>query len=188
MNESAGIALFPLAPDVKGSIATRVVADARADKDPFVDLTRIESRRWPSRLSMTRWWRATSDNPSSPLGVVAQRPHVGNLGLEDDGELGGGDEVGAVFADVGVGAGLGDELAGAVPVGDGGLEHLRCQPLDLVGWSGPPAGRGERDPGARLADGDVVRAIFPSGLGSGPMELAREPPGRPTRPLVLCRW
>jgi hypothetical protein len=49
--------------------------------------------------------------------VVVECGDVGELGLELGDELGGGDEVVALLADVGVGAGLGGELAGAVPNG-----------------------------------------------------------------------
>ncbi len=56
--------------------------------------------------------------------VVAERGGVGELGLELRDELRGGDVVVGLLADVGVGAGLGGELAGTVAVGDLGLEHL----------------------------------------------------------------
>jgi hypothetical protein len=46
--------------------------------------------------------------PAACLGVVAERPHVGQLALECGQELGGSDEVVALLADVGVGAGVGD--------------------------------------------------------------------------------
>jgi hypothetical protein len=48
--------------------------------------------------------------PAALGGVVMQFGDVGNLGLQCGDELGGGDEVVAMFADVGVGAGLGGEL------------------------------------------------------------------------------
>ena len=73
-------------------------------------------------------------------------------------ELGGGDVAGAGLADVGVGAGLGDEIAGAVAVGDAGLEHLGGEPLDAVG-DGGLAGRGDRDAAGDLAGGLVVGGL-----------------------------
>ena len=54
------------------------------------------------------------------------------LGLERGDELGGGDEVIALLASVGVRAGLGGQLSGAIPVCDSGFEHLLAQPLDPV--------------------------------------------------------
>ena len=62
--------------------------------------------------------------PAACGGVVAERGDVGELGLELGDELGGGDVVVALLADVGLGAGFGGELAGAVAVRDPGLEHL----------------------------------------------------------------
>jgi hypothetical protein len=56
------------------------------------------------------------------FGVVPQRLDVGELVGECRGELGGGHEVVALLADVGVGAGLLGEVASAVAVRDPGLE------------------------------------------------------------------
>ena len=67
--------------------------------------------------------------PASVVGVVAEGVDVGELGLDCGLELGRGHEVRAGLADVGVGAGFGDEIAGAVAVGDAGLEHLGGEPL-----------------------------------------------------------
>ena len=55
---------------------------------------------------------------------------VGELGFERGLELGGGDIVVALFADVGIRTGVGDEVSGAVAVGDSGLEHLGPEPFD----------------------------------------------------------
>ena len=71
--------------------------------------------------------------PAAFGGVVAERGDVGKLGLELGDELGGGDVVVALLADVGVGAGFGGELAGSVAVRDPGLEHLGAQPFDPDG-------------------------------------------------------
>src|SRR6266498_359030 len=62
--------------------------------------------------------------PATRLGVVAERSHVGKLRVEGGEELGGGDEVVALLAEVGVGAGLGHQIAGAVAVGYAGLEQF----------------------------------------------------------------
>ena len=62
--------------------------------------------------------------PAAGLGVVAEFDGVGELGFELWEELGAGGEVVALLADVGVGAGLSGEVAGAVAVRDAGLEHL----------------------------------------------------------------
>jgi len=62
--------------------------------------------------------------PAAFGGVVAQRGCVGELGLQRGDELGCADEVVALLADVGVWAGLGCQLAGAVAVRDAGLEHF----------------------------------------------------------------
>jgi transposase len=70
--------------------------------------------------------------PASGFSVVAELADVGELGFDYRGEVGGGDVVGAGLTDVGVGAGFGGEIAGAVAVGDAGLEHLRGEPLDPV--------------------------------------------------------
>ena len=59
-------------------------------------------------------WRATSEfHPR--VGVVAEGVNVGKLGFEDGLKLGGSDVVVALFADVGVGASVGDELAEQSP-------------------------------------------------------------------------
>jgi len=77
--------------------------------------------------------------PASRLGVVSERLDVDELGLELGQELGGGDEVVALLADVGIGAGLGGQMPGAVAVGDAGLEQLGSQPLDPTGDRWPVA-------------------------------------------------
>ncbi len=83
--------------------------------------------------------------------VVAERGGVGELGLELRDELRGGDVVVALLADVGVGAGLGGELAGAVAVGDPGFEHLGAQPADPAGDDGLAGRRdGQHHPGPGL--------------------------------------
>jgi hypothetical protein len=71
--------------------------------------------------------------PATLVGVVAQQADVVALCGEDARAFGVGDEVVALFTDVGVGAGAGDRVAGAEPVGDAGLEHLGAQPVDLGG-------------------------------------------------------
>ena len=65
--------------------------------------------------------------PCASLGVVAEGDYVGQLGFEGRLEFGGGDVVVALFADVGVGAGFGDEVSGAVAVGDSGFEHFGAE-------------------------------------------------------------
>ena len=55
------------------------------------------------------------------------------MGFEGRLELGCGDVVVALFADVGVGAGVGHEVTGAVAVGDSGFEHLGAEPFDFAG-------------------------------------------------------
>ena len=72
-------------------------------------------------------------SPAAGLGVITKRVDVGELGFERGLELRGGDLVVALFADVGVGTGVGDEVSGAVAVGDSGLEHLGPEPFDSVG-------------------------------------------------------
>jgi hypothetical protein len=71
--------------------------------------------------------------PAACFGVVAQGAHVVELGLELGPEVGGGDEVVALLADVGVRAGFGGQVAGAVAVGDSGFEQLAAEPLNAVG-------------------------------------------------------
>jgi hypothetical protein len=78
--------------------------------------------------------------PAACGGVVAQRGEVGELGLELRDEFGGGDVVVALLADVGVGAGLGGELAGAVPVRDPGFSILARSYSTRPGMMGWPAG------------------------------------------------
>ncbi len=83
-----------------------------------------------SRISSTRTsWR----QPPPVLSVLSEGGDIGELGLELGDKLWRGDEVVALLADVGVGAGLGDEVAGTVAVRHPGLEHLRAQPLDAIG-------------------------------------------------------
>ena len=63
----------------------------------------------------------------------------------------------ALLADVGVGAGLGGELVGAVPVRDSGLEHLFTQPFDPVRDDGlADRCEGEGQPVAGLVHGFLV--------------------------------
>jgi hypothetical protein len=79
------------------------------------------------------------------------------LGLELRDELGGGDVVVALLADVGVGAGFGGELAGAVAVRDPGLEHLGAQPFDPAGDDRlADRGDGQGQPGPGLVHGFFV--------------------------------
>lgn len=68
--------------------------------------------------------------PSSARGVVAR--DVVELGLEGWAELGGGDEVVALLADVGVGAGVGDEVPGAVAVRGAMTRALRVRTLPMA--------------------------------------------------------
>src|SRR4051812_24627712 len=63
--------------------------------------------------------------PAALFGVVAECPDVVELGVQDWGELWGGDEVVAGFAHVGVGACSGGEMARAVATGKAGLEEFR---------------------------------------------------------------
>jgi hypothetical protein len=58
--------------------------------------------------------------------VVAKLDDVGQLRLERRLELGGGNVVVALLADVGVGACLGDEVSRAVAVGDAGPSWARA--------------------------------------------------------------
>ncbi len=81
--------------------------------------------------------------PPACLGVVAQGVNVGKLGFEDGLKLGGSDVVVALFADVGVGASVGDEPAGAVTVSDAGLEHLGSEPFDSVAGGATSGGDDE---------------------------------------------
>src|SRR5215203_5893679 len=71
--------------------------------------------------------------PAALHGVVAKGLGVGKLILELRQELGAGLVVVAVLADVGVGAGFGREVAGAVAVRNSGLDHFAVQPGDPVG-------------------------------------------------------
>ena len=75
-------------------------------------------------LAMTRECRATS--VCQPRAAAASQRTVtsANWAWSWGDELGGCDVVVALLADVGVGAGFGGELAGAVAVRDPGLEHL----------------------------------------------------------------
>ena len=93
--------------------------------------------------------------PAALVGVIAEGVDVGELFLKCGSELGGGDVVVAVFADVGVGAGVGGEVAAAVAVRDPGLEHVAAQPLRLRGKDGPVVDD-DRQSGTGLADGFVV--------------------------------
>ena len=116
-----------------------------------VSAVRVSRCRWAWMLAMTRECRATS--VCQPRSAASSRSAVmsASWAWSCGDELGGGDVVVALLADVGVGAGLGGELAGAVAVGDPGLEHLGAQPFDpagddgLAGW-----GDGQGQPGAGL--------------------------------------
>src|SRR5215472_10615079 len=74
--------------------------------------------------------------PAALGGVVAEGVDVVELCLQYRGVC--GDEVVAVLADVRVGAGSGDRVAGAVAVREAGLEHLGAEPRDLVWHDRPP--------------------------------------------------
>jgi hypothetical protein len=63
--------------------------------------------------------------PATAGGVVVERLDVGELLLEDGQELDGGDEVVALLADVGIQAGLGDQVAG---LGCGQAQLLSLSP------------------------------------------------------------
>src|SRR5215203_5553074 len=89
--------------------------------------------------------------PAALFGVVTKVVDVVALAGEDVGSFGVGDEVVALFADVGVGAGAGDGVAGAEAVGDAGLEHLAVEPVDL-GGDGPAAAGGDGEQGAAPVD------------------------------------
>ena len=95
--------------------------------------------------------------PGALVGVVAQDVDVGELVGDRGGELRSSGEDGAGLTDVGVGAGLSDEVAGAVAVRDTGLEHLGVEPLDPIG-DRRGSGRGDRQQLPHLADGLVVGA------------------------------
>lgn len=96
--------------------------------------------------------------PSAAFGVVSELVDVSDLGLEGRGEIGRSDVVGAGLADVGVAAGFGGEISGAVAVRDAGLEHLGSEPLDAVG-NGGAAGCSDGDAAGDLA-GDLVVGGF----------------------------
>jgi hypothetical protein len=70
--------------------------------------------------------------PAAGLRVGVEVLDVGELAAERRCEFGSGDEVVAGLADVGIRAGAGGLVAGAVAVRDAGLEHLTVQPADLV--------------------------------------------------------
>jgi hypothetical protein len=70
--------------------------------------------------------------PAASPRVVAQGDFVVELGLQLWHEFGCGGVVVALLADVGVGAGIGGQMAGAVSVGDTGLEHFAVQPSDSI--------------------------------------------------------
>ncbi|MDQ2739465.1 MAG: hypothetical protein M3Y35_12815 [Actinomycetota bacterium] len=95
--------------------------------------------------------------PSAGFGVLAERGDVGELGLQGGGEFDAGREVVALFADVGVGAGLGGEVAGAVAVCNTSFEHLGAEQLDPVGdHCLPEWGDGQSESAVGLAHGLVV--------------------------------
>src|SRR5215211_8390449 len=71
--------------------------------------------------------------PSAFDRIIVEGFRVGELILELGQELGAGLVVVAVLADVGVGAGFGGEVAGAVAVRNSGLDHFAVQPGDPVG-------------------------------------------------------
>jgi hypothetical protein len=93
--------------------------------------------------------------PAAGFGVGLQCADVVPLRGERGGVFGAGDEVVAGFADVGVGAGPGRFVAGAVSVRDAGLEHFAGQPADLV-RNDRTADRGEGELAAQLADRLIV--------------------------------
>ena len=95
--------------------------------------------------------------PAAGLGVVAEGSDLDELVLEGGDELDAGGEVVALFADVGVGAGFGDEVAGAVAVRHAGLEHFGPEPLHPVGDDRlTDRGDGQGEPAAGLAHRLVV--------------------------------
>ena len=73
--------------------------------------------------------------PAAAFGIGFEGVDVGQLVGEGVAEFGRGDVVVAGFADVGVGAGAGGRVTGAVAVSDAGFDHFAVQPADLVGQS-----------------------------------------------------
>jgi hypothetical protein len=110
--------------------------------------------------------------PASVVGVVAEGVDVGELGLDCGLELGRCHEVRAGLADVGVGAGFGDEFARAVAVGDTGLEHLGREPCDAV-RDGGLAGWGDRDPAGDSSGRLVVCGLEGRAESSAPGSTCR---------------
>src|SRR5258705_13116752 len=74
--------------------------------------------------------------PAAGVGVGFQGLDVGKLVGDRVAEFGGGDKVVAGFADVGIRAGAGGWVAGAVAVRDTGFQHLAVEPAHLVGQDG----------------------------------------------------
>ena len=83
---------------------------------------------WSSR-STRRRWRAASSAPAAGVGVGGEGGGVGALGGQDGQEGRFGAEVGAVLADVGVGAGALGRGAQAVPAGQPGLDRRGVSPV-----------------------------------------------------------
>lgn len=84
--------------------------------------------------------------PAALVGVVAERPDVVALVFQDVGSFGVGDEVVALFADVGVGAGSGATAPGAGPAMSAPLtprEPGRCS-LTATVWDSVPSGPSTR--------------------------------------------
>src|SRR5215216_3873360 len=93
--------------------------------------------------------------PAATFGVGLEFTDVVELGAQGGGELVAGNEVVAGLADVGVGAGVGGEVAGAVAAGESGLEELRGDPVDL-GWHLGASGGSDGDELADFAHRFVV--------------------------------
>ena len=81
--------------------------------------------------------------PSSVVRVVSKSSNVVELLAEQLGATWVWHEVVALLADVGVGAGASDELAGAVAVCQAGLEHLGVELVDLGGHGSAGVGGDE---------------------------------------------
>ena len=93
--------------------------------------------------------------PASPFGIGAEALYILQLVGEGGGELGTGGEVGAVLANVRVGAGAGGLVSGAVSVSDPCLDHFAVEPVHFVGNDGA-TDRRERQLSAHLSDRVIV--------------------------------
>lgn len=107
-------------------------------------------------LAVTRAWRATSECQPR-VSASSWRARTSASCSSSAGRNSGAVTKLSHCLQMGVGAGLGHQVARAVAVSDAGLEHLGAQPLSS-GGDGGSAGRSdeEGDPGADLAHGCLV--------------------------------